>query len=507
MVGRKEIHDKLWDARNEEINHLWQRSIFLAAFLTVLITVYFTFAGSVLSDGKEITGSISGAETYHVDISYESPEEIDDEDGKSLYDSLKEFISNRELLILEALSIVGFSFSVLWICMARGSKLSYERIEEGINKAYEGSFFDEELSNAIKKDFIENLFAFGDYTHTPMHGSLPDPDYSFRYFAVEGSKHSLSKVNILIGYVFMALWIMTTVANPFIVDGGMLVPSYLISGILMVIVFKILFRFSVSDGYKDRKVLKLLRRAEQYFGLEPDAFQYGYIAWVLRGPVDSSSDVLSTRVHVENVFRTYLGRCGDKLTRGRIEELLFYIADSSDSRRSHSNLFTTIKAFENDSFLKNMLEMAIMYRTAFPSGYVGVWCDYDGKIILRISEDKVSFNMNREIDRIRLKIVSSNLELSSNSAHLFADNMWGRIRSLNPYSSQDERISSFNRNFENPSTIHLISEEHDGTKLYIRLSLQDSLASDIVSRAIERMNVEVCRISDGKLLSYSYIVH
>ena len=61
--------------------------------------------------------------------------------------------------------------------------------------------------------------------------------------------------------------------------------------------------------------------------------------------------------------------------------------------------------------------------------------------------------------------------------------------------------------YEEPTTIHLISEEHDGTKLYIRLSLQDSLASDIVSRAIERMNVEVCRISDGKLLSYSYIVH
>ena len=504
MVGRKEIHDKLWEARNEEINHLWQRSIFLAAFLTVLITVYFTFAGSVLSDGKEITGSISGAETYHIDISYESPEEIDNEDGKSLYDSLKEFISNRELLILDALSIVGFSFSVLWICMARGSKLSYERIEEGINKAYEDGFFDEELSNAIKKDFIENLFAFGDYTYTPMHGSLPDPDYSFRYFAVEGSKHSLSKVNILIGYVFMALWIMTAVANPFIVDGGMLVSSYLISGILMVIVFKLLFRFSVSDGYKDRKVLKLLRRAEQYFGLDPEAFQYGYIAWVLRGPVDSSSDVLSTRTHVENVFRTYLGRCGDKLTRGRIEELLFYIADSSDSRRSHSNLFTAIKAFENDSFLQNMLETAIMYREEIPENFIGTWRKSGGTEIT-ISAKSISLLNGR--GRLNLNIVSDDMEHSQNFAHLFADNMWVMIRSLNPYSSQEERISSFITCFENPSTIYLISEEHDGSKFYIKLSFPDSLAMDLVSNGKPRMDVEVCRISEGNLFSYSYAVH
>ena len=487
MVGRKEIHDKLWEARNEEINHLWQRSIFLAAFLTVLITVYFTFAGSVLSDGKEIIGSISGAETYHADIFYESPEEIDDEDGKSLYDSLKEFISNRELLILEALSIVGFSFSVLWICMARGSKLSYERIEEGINKAYEGGFFDKELSEAIKKDFIKNLFALGDYTHTPMHGSLPDPDYSFRYFRVEGSKHSLSKVNILIGYLFIFIWIGTAIANPLIAGSGLYewIISFVISIILMLFIRRILFVLSASDGYNWSRILRRIRRSER-LGFDPDVRQNNYIVWLLLVE-NHNRNVIITRDHVRLVFSTYLNRCGDKLTRSLIDRLL----EALDSH--NGNLPEIIRAFRKDSFLKNMLETAIMYRTEIPLNFRGRWICRKNNLTLSLS--RYSFT----IDRLNVIAQDYSLNHIGGSFLLFADNMWHRIRSGS---------WSFEDCFLRSSVIHLLTEESDGAKLYIKLSLPDSLSSDIASSAVERMDAEVCRIDNsGTLSSNSFVFY
>ena len=44
------------------------------------------------------------------------------------------------LIVLNVICLFGYSFTVLWICMARGSKYMYERLEGGINKAYESGF-------------------------------------------------------------------------------------------------------------------------------------------------------------------------------------------------------------------------------------------------------------------------------------------------------------------------------------------------------------------------------
>ena len=41
-VTRKDLHEKLWESRSFEINHLWQRSIFLATFIVALFTLYFS---------------------------------------------------------------------------------------------------------------------------------------------------------------------------------------------------------------------------------------------------------------------------------------------------------------------------------------------------------------------------------------------------------------------------------------------------------------------------------
>ena len=39
-ISIKEIHEKLWRCRDFELSHLWQRSIFLSAFLILCFTGY-----------------------------------------------------------------------------------------------------------------------------------------------------------------------------------------------------------------------------------------------------------------------------------------------------------------------------------------------------------------------------------------------------------------------------------------------------------------------------------
>ena len=37
-ITKKEIYEELWKGRDFEINHLWQRSIFLATFMVGITT-------------------------------------------------------------------------------------------------------------------------------------------------------------------------------------------------------------------------------------------------------------------------------------------------------------------------------------------------------------------------------------------------------------------------------------------------------------------------------------
>ena len=49
-VSRKDLHEKLWESRSFEINHLWQRSIFLATFIVALFTLYFGVLNSYYTE-------------------------------------------------------------------------------------------------------------------------------------------------------------------------------------------------------------------------------------------------------------------------------------------------------------------------------------------------------------------------------------------------------------------------------------------------------------------------
>ena len=62
--------------------------------------------------------------------------------------------------------------------------------------------------------------------------------------------------------------------------------------------------------------------------------------------------------------------------------------------------------------------------------------------------------------------------------------------------------------FDNPSVIYLLGEKLNGSRSCIKLSLQDSLYSDITATKGSKMNVEFSCIDRAKKLSTSsYIVN
>ena len=137
-VTKHDLYEKLWASRDFEINHLWQRSIFLATFIVALFTIYF----SVLNN---FTSSKSVSEDIKIELvkSTESYEGYaiaqDDKSVLVVKDDRDESIIGKpcfQLVALDVICLFGFLFSVLWICMAKGSKYMYERHEGGIEAAH-----------------------------------------------------------------------------------------------------------------------------------------------------------------------------------------------------------------------------------------------------------------------------------------------------------------------------------------------------------------------------------
>jgi len=159
----KDLLQQLWDGRKFELEHFWQRSIFLASIFVVLIAGY----------GKIIF---------------------------SLYFPESSVAENEDVLLIQhsiawGITLLNLIFSMLWIMMAKGSKFWYERYEHSINSLLEkSSIFDN-----INKDL-------------PCHGDLeypPDDRYSDSLFSTHAGGFSVSKVNITIGiigiFVFLLL--------------------------------------------------------------------------------------------------------------------------------------------------------------------------------------------------------------------------------------------------------------------------------------------------------------
>ena len=156
----KDLYQHLWEGRNIELSHFWQRSIFLTGIFVVLLSSY---GKVVFAMYFPESGGINSLPIQH--------------------------------LIAWGLSFLCLVFSILWIMMSKGSKYYYERYEESLNALFEKS--------SLLNNTTENM---------PRHGALDHPSderYSDSLFSTNAGGYSVSKVNITIGiigvFVFLLL--------------------------------------------------------------------------------------------------------------------------------------------------------------------------------------------------------------------------------------------------------------------------------------------------------------
>ena len=530
-VTHSDIHEKLWAARDFEINHLWQRSIFLATFITLTFTLYFTavdkftadypsYRVETVAEEQESKGScyinvlpsdVAGEIDNVSSIEFENNRSISETEDVS-YD----FEDFFHILILHGISILGFSLSVLWICMARGSKYMYERLEHGIDKAYtaDSGFLDKELGDAIRNEFYENLLVMGEYTYLPRHGALPLSDYNYHAFSLDGGKFSSSKINIMIGYLLLCAWVILTLLNPAIVqpefDFGIKCICLVILYILVLAIFvsnasnkfcigavvtfffipiliypvdislgiiyatlfvDLFFAFLISYAVLSDNKMRWIEflclvwsSAKDRFN--PEANQKSWVyGFFTNSDGKTPTDILD---HVITVLGKYKDSCDDPLQRMILDEFVREKKTDTKSRWVLNREMITrgaVARLLSNEYLKNIFETAIMYRTEFNEPFTGSWGDESGnQLDFHATGDK----KDKPAKVVTVTFQSAGLngddfDLSDNTK-LFADTDWTSIRAGNDY----ELI-------KDDKCIHLVHENKNVRKVYMTIDGKDSL--------------------------------
>lgn len=146
--------ERLYACRDLEIKNLWQRSIFLASFLVLCYTAYGALIGNILGQYRLVDEKI--------------------------------WQYNTAIILL---SFVGIILSVLWICMAKGSKAWQEVYEDAIDR-YEKQYLLKEIPQGFRSNELSG-----------------DPSKRDRcLFSVNGGPFSPSKINIAIGQISLIIW-------------------------------------------------------------------------------------------------------------------------------------------------------------------------------------------------------------------------------------------------------------------------------------------------------------
>lgn len=161
-ISPKDIYASLWRCRDFEISHLWQRSVFLTAFIVMCFTGY----GAVLIELCKV---------------------YEDKNSISAF-----YILNLVALVI---CLFGFILSILWIMMSKGSKAWYEKYEIAIYKIER----DEKYSQQVVIDNMDE--------DSVMHGSLPPSnELNDSLLCTCAGRYSVSKINIVIGQLLMFVW-------------------------------------------------------------------------------------------------------------------------------------------------------------------------------------------------------------------------------------------------------------------------------------------------------------
>jgi hypothetical protein len=225
-----DFYTELWKGRDYELNFLWQRSVFLGAFMLAFITI---FCGGVLR-----LFNFANIEKYN--------------SQNSLIINIQSIMNLQIfslLCFLLMIAIIGLMFSLLWIFMVKGSKYWYECYEESIKlifdnsnnwgeQVFEHSFFEKYISQ--KKE--EPQF--------PNYNNLYTKDNNKNIFSTSGGKFSVSRVNVLIGQILGLFWIVSIVIITFLMLCFTTKIIFYIPFIFIIIICLVLF---FCNFYKTKK--------------------------------------------------------------------------------------------------------------------------------------------------------------------------------------------------------------------------------------------------------------
>ena len=149
-VSHKELRESFYRLRDFEISNLWQRSIFLSALLVLFFSAYGFLVSKLLEEGS--TNTI-------------------------LYNEIS-----------AVLALFAISFSIIWIMMAKGSKVWYEVYERKICK------IEQESDLQIAKEY-------------QMGVDIKPWDLDASIWINKAGSYSVSKLNIVIGRFLLYIWL------------------------------------------------------------------------------------------------------------------------------------------------------------------------------------------------------------------------------------------------------------------------------------------------------------
>ena len=158
-VSYRDIYFRLWACRDFEISHVWQRAIFLTAFLIACFAGYGGLFVAVITAEHPVL-SIQTANGIAFSISF-----------------------------------VGIVISLLWIMMAKGSKMWYENYEQAI----------ESFRSSHVSAFDANVSGIAGMKLHDIQGYEP-PYLSNWIWSTRGGNFSVSRINVFIGQFSLCIW-------------------------------------------------------------------------------------------------------------------------------------------------------------------------------------------------------------------------------------------------------------------------------------------------------------
>lgn len=229
-----DIYKYLWKGRDFELDHLWQRSVFLAAFVLAVAALYtgymkeFFIPKYAVPEAQE-TPEYSGTFFLHTDISVTSAKkrcaspEYYPVEMSGTYNASKMLTQNKkeaaESLLLDdttlfglipiAITLLGLAFSVLWITMAKGSKAWYELYESNIAAISGNAKFWEGVdgkNRQLTECFDKKNGGYKAYLFGNLENQNDDPIDS-KLFSAGAGPFSVSKINTMIGIISLTAFL------------------------------------------------------------------------------------------------------------------------------------------------------------------------------------------------------------------------------------------------------------------------------------------------------------